>query len=72
MRDANERTAFLRTIEVYLGARQRPWPPHPVICCARCGQPIEAGDGRIDPALLYYARRCARCYDSTSVGQQAW
>ena len=62
MRDPRERTALFLAIAAYLDDHRRPRSSSTTTRCAACGCRIAAGEGRIDPALLYYARRCARCY----------
>ncbi len=68
MRDDRDVSALFAAVDAYLRGRRRPWSAYPATFCARCGRRIVAGDGQIDLALLYPARRCAACYDHESHG----
>jgi len=68
VRDDRDVSALFAAVDAYLRGRRRPWSAYPATFCARCGRRIVAGDGQIDLALLYPARRCAACYDHESHG----
>jgi len=68
VRDDRDVSALFAAVDAYLREQRRPWSAYPATFCARCGRRIVAGDGQIDLALLYPARRCAACYDHESHG----